>query len=98
MKFKCSGCGGCCRKVNRAVEETKHLEGFHFPFKWDETGRCEMLTEDNKCSVYEDRPLLCNVEKISDFLGLDKKKFYKLNNIACNELMDELGIDLYYRV
>lgn len=34
-----------------------------FPYKTDEMGACEKLVDD-KCSVYKDRPVFCNYEKI----------------------------------
>lgn len=98
MGFKCSGCGCCCKRINIAVENTKHIEELYFPYSWDEDGRCEMLMEDNRCKVYEDRPLLCNVEKIAEHLNLDKEQFYIDNNKACNKMMDEMNVDLSFRV
>lgn len=57
-----------------------------FPYKWDESGSCEMLQSDNTCKVYKDRPLLCNVEKVAEFLRVKKNKFYKINHKACLEM------------
>ena len=87
--FKCSGCGLCCKNVERAAESTKHIKALAFPYSWDETGRCEKLNSDNTCSVYNERPLLCNVDEVIKFFNLDKYNFYKINELACKELQDE---------
>lgn len=97
MKFKCSGCGCCCKRIDKAVKDIDNTV-FKFPYKWDETGRCEMLLDDNTCMVYEDRPIICNVEKLAELFDMDKKTFYEHNNRACNIMMDEDNVDLSFRV
>jgi len=96
--FKCSGCGLCCQHVNKAVEALKDIELMEFPYKWDEGGRCEMLTEDNGCSVYENRPLMCNVDKVAEIFELEKEPFYRLNAKVCNSMMDEENLPLSFRI
>lgn len=101
--FPCSGCGSCCRRINKAVENLG-LENIdkdnelYFPYKWDETGRCEMLTDDNKCLVYENRPLLCNIDKFLSIIDITKEDFYAMNIVACNIMMDEDNLPLKYRI
>ena len=92
--FPCSGCGACCQNVDKITANLKYL----FPYKWDETGRCEKLNDDNTCSVYDDRPLICNVEKMAEFVDIPKEKFFKLNIDQCNFIMDKKGIDLKFRI
>lgn len=70
----------------------------YFPYNWDENGVCENLTEDNKCKVYENRPLICNVEKFAEYNKLEKTEFYKVNIRACNYMMDIDGIDQSFRI
>lgn len=89
MNFKCTGCGLCCQHVDRAVENTKHIEWLEFPYDWDDSGRCEKLNENNQCSVYEDRPLICNVEMFAEAFNLNKEEFYKLNEQSCIDLQIE---------
>jgi Fe-S-cluster containining protein len=48
-----------------------------------------MLQEDNTCKVYEDRPLICNIEKFAEYFGLDKGKYYSENIDACEKIMDK---------
>ena len=70
----------------------------YFPYKWDESGRCEMLTEDNKCSIYEDRPLVCNVDKLLSLIEIPKEQFYEINVASCNKMMDEDELPIKYRI
>lgn len=88
-KYPCIECGLCCRRVDRAVEAAKELGLGDFPYKWDETGRCEMLSDTNRCTVYETRPLICNIDAMIERFDLDKKEFYKLNGSACNEFLKQ---------
>lgn len=86
--FKCSGCGLCCKKIDVVVALTEHVEELKFPYK-HENGVCEKLTDDGKCSVYSDRPLICNVDKFAEHFNLDKGEFYKINEDACKMLQNE---------
>lgn len=101
--FPCSGCGACCKRIDK-IEEFLESQGvekgdkLYFPHKHDETGRCEMLQEDNTCKVYEDRPLICNVDKLRYMSGMSKKKFYALNISACNVMIKEDGLDEKYLI
>ena len=101
MNFPCTGCGCCCKRINLAVA----FEGFkpkghplHFPYSWSQEGVCEMLTPDNKCRVYDCRPLICNIEKYAEYLGVDLEHFFKLNADACNRLMDLDNVPLQFRI
>jgi Fe-S-cluster containining protein len=101
MKFPCSGCGSCCKRIKSVVEflNLKDISSpLFFPFQWNSDGICENLSKDNKCKVYENRPLICNVEKLTEFLGYDKRKFYSQNVAACNKMMDEDNVPLHFRI
>ena len=95
MTFPCTGCGACCRVINRhesliVTDDVSSL--YYFPYKWDETGKCENLGDDNKCKIYESRPLICNIDAFIDALGLDRKEFHDVNIGICNKLVDEFGL------
>jgi len=99
--FPCSGCGACCRRAKQTVEQldiTDPNNEFYFPYKWDETGRCEMLTDDNKCSVYETRPTVCNIDKTISLASINKEWFYKIIITSCNKAMDEDKMPIEYRI
>lgn len=90
--FPCIKCGLCCRKIEIAVQATKEIEGMpEFPYKWDETGKCEMLDENEMCKVYDNRPLLCSVDRMMNKFGIDKTLFYNLNIQSCNKILEEAG-------
>jgi hypothetical protein len=48
--------------------------------------------------VYDDRPLICNVDKLMAFYKLNKKDFYAINIKGCHKLMKEEGIYKEYRI
>ena len=54
-RFKCSGCGECCRHISEILPDFDTGEGV-----------CCYLSEDGLCSIYEERPIICRVE---DFWG-----------------------------
>lgn len=92
--FECKMCGMCCRNVKRYKDEVypilKGLLGERIPdFEIKENnGVCIYLTKDNRCSIYERRPLLCNTDRMFDLLGetlgMSKSDLYKAQIISCN--------------
>lgn len=55
---------------------------------------CSYLTKDNKCSIYDQRPLMCNVDAGYDALfkhTMTKKKYYMLNIEICDSLKQKEG-------
>ena len=80
MKFECDCCGICCKNIKHVPQLQKYDNG---------NGECIYLTEDNKCSIYNNRPEICNVDlmyqkKYSNFYSKDE--FYKLNYEVCIQL------------
>ena len=95
MKFPCTGCGACCRIINRhelLIVRDDPNDPYYFPYGWDETGKCENLGEDNKCKIYNTRPLICNIDAFIDALGLDRVEFQNVNIEVCHKLVDEFGL------
>ena len=104
MNFRCHGCGACCIVINTILDapvdqmevpETVKESIRNFPYKTDDKGWCEKLGADFKCTVYEDRPLMCRVEdyynELEDKPLLDV--YYKATEDACKMLMeDTLGM------
>lgn len=96
LKFQCSQCGSCCRRAGKT--------GF-MPDRGD--GACIYLTDDNMCSIYEDRPELCNMEKIwikrNQELDLEKrsitkKDYFIINSEACNDMMIQDEMDSRFHI
>lgn len=99
IKFLCSGCGICCRKIGLVIDDFKLK--YNFPYNVKADGSCEMLSEDNKCKVYENRPDCCSVKKIYDNTirdSMTRKEFYYRNSMICNKWMDEENADKSLRI
>ena len=89
--YPCTKCGCCCKRVGLAAKLVEGTE-FEFPFGWDDTGKCEKLGIDDLCTVYDDRPIICNIDKLMSVLDVNKDEYYKLNIESCNKMMDDLGV------
>lgn len=95
VKFKCNM---CCRNVHHWKENLSQMqellndETIDFPFK-ESNGVCEML-QDNMCSIYESRPIVCNTEKMYALqhktTGMSVTEFLRLQAISCAK--NQLGL------
>jgi len=97
--FPCTSCGLCCKQMNTVLntdyeDDLLNLIISKFPYKISEDGICEKLNENNQCSVYEDRPLICNIRSMSNLFNVP----YKYTIEACNELIDKEGLDPSYKI
>ena len=73
-------------------------------------GACGHLTEDNLCSIYENRPDFCNVDKNYEMflkedkrkdpkaIIRDKKQFYINITKTCHTLIDKYKLDESYKI
>tara|TARA_R100001594_G_scaffold35650_3_gene65140 strand:+ start:151 stop:477 length:327 start_codon:yes stop_codon:yes gene_type:complete len=99
--FPCTSCGLCCKNISSMYsQDHSPIMQFlvdKFPYKTLEDGSCEML-KDNQCSVYEDRPLICNVRLGGKLLGIDQDIWYAYLADGCNELIKDAGLDEKYLV
>lgn len=80
--FYCSRCGLCCKHIDKIPQLSEYHDG---------DGVCRYLV-DNKCSIYESRPDICNVDYVyktffSEIYSL--QEFYELNYYVCNELKSD---------
>lgn len=79
-KFNCSKCGLCCTKLNLN-------KVYDFLNRGD--GICKYYNEELKtCSIYDNRPVLCNIEKSYELYfnkQFTKEEFYKLNSAICKK-------------
>ena len=92
MDFPCTQCGLCCKNVRNAL--TWDMPDWlkpavdAFPKDWVlDDGSCAKMVG-NQCSVYEDRPLLCNLDKAHDELDMpmNKDEWFDLNVRGCHSL------------
>ena len=81
--FKCDMCGECCRHIG-GNDIYKYLDnGF---------GVCKYLVG-NKCSIYEQRPLICRVDESYEVFFknvMSKEIYYEQNYQACEKLKKEM--------
>ncbi len=88
MKFPCSGCGACCRRVSAFSEE----ELGEWGLSTKEDGSCVNLLGDNSCAIYETRPDICRVDVQAQKADIDMKSYFIENIRICNQWMDEDGM------
>lgn len=88
MKFPCSGCGACCRRIGWLPENELIKHGL----KANEQGACVNLLPDNSCDIYESRPDICRVDVQAKESDEDVKDYYESNIQLCNKWMDEDGM------
>jgi Fe-S-cluster containining protein len=91
MKYPCDKCGCCCKNVGIIIQHIKEQQNYafyfvDFPYKIDESGRCEKLSIENKCTVYSERPIICRVNKIAKLSGINEKKFFEMNKKVCRAI------------
>lgn len=89
--FPCIRCGLCCRKVN-LIEEVACLD------RGD--GICKYL-KNNLCLIYDNRPFLCNSEKVYSkfFPHLSKKEYYAMMLKYCIDIANDFKRnDLVYEL
>ena len=81
--FPCVGCGACCAAVSH-VPELVEL-GWVLP-----NGVCRHLdTKTKKCSIYEDRPTVCRIDKVRPPL-VKVESWHALNWNVCGYLHKQL--------
>jgi len=102
--FPCTNCNLCCRLIGNILAQKDTYACFvtraaidSFPYKTDESGTCEKLV-DGKCSVYEQRPVLCNIAAMGALRGYSKADWYRLSAHACNLLITAAGLDDSYLI
>ena len=80
MRFFCDRCGLCCKHIDQIPELKKFDSG---------NGRCENLTDENLCAIYEKRPIICNVSKMFELVyssWMTEEDYWKLNFEGCKKL------------
>lgn len=77
--FNCCKCGECCRHLDK-LESHRVLDSGN--------GVCIYL-KGNICSIYENRPLLCNIDKCYEIFfkeKISKEEYYYFNSQVCEML------------
>lgn len=109
MEFKCSGCGLCCANLGKVIDAVKGRINptemdkmfIDFPYPINEDGSCSQQKDSGECSVYDDRPDVCNVEKMYETQYkpyMTKEQHYKEGNKICNQMIEEAGLPDKYLI
>ena len=69
-----------------------------FPYRPKPDGSCPKLTEDGLCSVYESRPIICNIKLSATLYNHDITDWYRINADNCNNLIEKAGLSTDYLV
>jgi len=98
MQFPCTGCGVCCSRLGEILDATAAMDHpvFQqllraFPYEPKADGSCPML-DGKLCSVYDNRPLLCNLSMIQYLLKVPDVVWMQLNGASCNNLIRQAGL------
>lgn len=77
--FDCEACGECCRHTH-LVSELVELYDY-------EKGACQYLDGD-KCTIYDDRPDVCNYRKLYSKLSkyYSPEEYYQISIRFCEEI------------
>lgn len=82
-KYPCSKCGMCCRNIGHVMELQCYDLG---------NGICKFL-ENNLCSIYYNRPLVCRVDYMYERYFkeyCDKSTFFEKNMEVCRKLKEQV--------
>lgn len=89
--FPCTACGICCKQIKKISYLSELDRG---------DGVCRHLV-DNKCSIYDKRPHLCNIDfmfeqHFKQVMSLDE--YYMQNLLVCKELQIDAGVPIELQV
>lgn len=87
LPFPCYACGACCKNVS--LIEVLATHGYA-----DEESSCKYLENDNVCTIYENRPLICSVRGVYDRYYSDSPwvDYVVMNMVNCVALRYANGI------
>ncbi len=82
VHFPCTGCGECCRHINRVEQLAVYDRG---------DGVCKYLSG-NLCSIYKDRPEICRVDHMYEKIFcnyMSREDYYEANLAVCRKLRED---------
>lgn len=86
-RFPCTKCGVCCKNISHIVQLTNYDRG---------DGQCIYLQE-NKCSIYSTRPLVCRVKEMYVQYykqHMSEEEFIYQNLLACRSLQEKSNVPI----
>src|SRR5437867_2071830 len=91
-QVECKGfCAVYCKQIPMSQTELERIEHFRGPIgEYPEDGTCPMLTADQRCGIYEIRPLVCRLFGESMRVGLLCEWGCQPSRMLTSEETDEL--------
>ena len=101
--FPCTSCGLCCKQLGNVLKHGSTEPIIQdlinrFPYKPNSDGSCPMLDTQNRCSVYDHRPIICNIKLVAILLKQPVEERYKLSIEACNTMIRQANLDESYLI
>lgn len=100
-KFSCMMCGACCSNLLEWKRESlpllrKLLPEYDLDIPYENiNGRCEKLNVSNRCTIYHERPLACNTNRLfrilSEKFSISISELYNLQKISCERNRSHMG-------
>lgn len=77
--FECIACGKCCKEIEN-IPSLNYL--------YDHKKQSCIHLENNLCSIYEDRPDVCNYKKLYNLIKTiySPTEYYEITVKLCNEI------------
>ena len=75
---RCGDCHSCCKSFGFLDENKIVIKSLDIHYEW---GRCNKLADNNRCSIYDDRPKTCSKFKCL-YIESDLPKKYLPKNIG----------------
>tara|TARA_R100000458_G_C8088808_1_gene120418 strand:- start:85 stop:420 length:336 start_codon:yes stop_codon:yes gene_type:complete len=104
IDFPCTQCGQCCRQIGSILANSSSFPTViqdlinRFPYQVNQDGSCSKLNSDNLCSVYDNRPIMCNIKLMGQLLHQNTPDWHKLQAKYCNEMIKAAKLDPKYLV
>lgn len=84
MALNCGNCKAyCCRKIGMVNKDLDRGDGV-----------CKHLDENNKCEIYNNRPLICSVDRLYESIYkyiMSREEYDELNKQGCDKLKEEFN-------
>ena len=102
--FPCTQCGQCCKQIGAILNNVSIYPTVvqdlinRFPYEVNSDGSCSMLSGDNTCSVYQNRPIMCNIKLMGQLLRQPEQQWHQQQADVCNQLITNAGLSPDYLV
>lgn len=78
--YQCTKCGKCCERMYLLPQNNKWRKLLD-----DGKGRCKYLTEQKLCSIFENRPVICDHERMYQEFYASKMSYKEFDTVLEQE-------------